>query len=58
MTSTPGLGTGVIVNDDGTILTAYHVVDQATSIEVVYADGTRSAADRRRVPIPSTTSPC
>ena len=40
-----GLGTGVIVNGDGTILTANHVVDGATTIEVVYADGTRSDAD-------------
>ena len=40
-----GLGTGVIVNADGTILTAYHVVDHAATIEVVYADGTRSAAE-------------
>jgi len=39
-----GLGTGVIVNADGTILTAHHVVDHAASIEVVYADGTRSSA--------------
>jgi S1-C subfamily serine protease len=39
-----GLGTGVIVNADGTILTAHHVVDHAATIEVVYADGTRSAA--------------
>jgi S1-C subfamily serine protease len=40
-----GLGTGVIVNADGTILTAHHVVDHATTIEVVYVDGTRSAAE-------------
>ncbi len=40
-----GLGTGVIVNADGTILTAHHVVDHAATIEVVYADGTRSAAE-------------
>jgi S1-C subfamily serine protease len=39
-----GLGTGVIVNQDGTIITAFHVVDHATSIEVAYADGARSAA--------------
>jgi S1-C subfamily serine protease len=40
-----GLGTGVVVNQDGTILTADHVVDGATSIEVVYSDGTRSKAE-------------
>ncbi len=39
-----GLGTGVIVNGDGTILTANHVVAGADTIEVVFADGTRSAA--------------
>jgi S1-C subfamily serine protease len=40
-----GVGTGVIVNADGSILTAHHVVADATAIEVVFADGTRSAAD-------------
>jgi S1-C subfamily serine protease len=39
-----GLGSGVIVNEDGSILTAFHVVDQANSIEIVFADGTRSKA--------------
>jgi S1-C subfamily serine protease len=39
-----GLGSGVIVNQDGSILTAFHVVDHANSIEIVYADGTRSTA--------------
>jgi S1-C subfamily serine protease len=37
-------GTGVIVNADGTILTALHVVDGAGSIQVTFADGTTSAA--------------
>jgi S1-C subfamily serine protease len=40
-----GLGTGVIVNKDGSILTALHVVANATSINVVYPDGTRSTAE-------------
>jgi S1-C subfamily serine protease len=40
-----GLGTGVIVNTRGSILTAYHVIDGATSIRVSFADGTRSPAD-------------
>jgi S1-C subfamily serine protease len=39
-----GLGTGVIVNTHGSILTANHVVDGATGIRVVFADGTRSSA--------------
>lgn len=37
-------GTGVVINVDGSILTALHVVDNAVSIQVTFADGTRSAA--------------
>ena len=40
-----GLGTGVIVDTRGSILTAYHVVAGATSIRVTFADGTRSGAE-------------
>jgi S1-C subfamily serine protease len=40
-----GLGTGVVVNMQGSILTAYHVIAGATSIRVTFADGTRSPAD-------------
>jgi S1-C subfamily serine protease len=36
-------GTGVIVNDDGTILTARHVINGANAIKVTFADGTASA---------------
>ncbi len=39
-----GLGSGVIVNQDGSILTANHVVAGATKITVVFADGTRATA--------------
>jgi S1-C subfamily serine protease len=39
------LGTGVIVNARGAILTAFHVVDGATRIRVIFADGTRSRAE-------------
>jgi S1-C subfamily serine protease len=39
-----GLGTGVIVNTRGSILTAFHVVDGATRIRVSFIDGTRSRA--------------
>ncbi|OFE16248.1 peptidase S1 [Humibacillus sp. DSM 29435] len=39
-----GSGAGVIVNADGTILTALHVVDGAQTIKVTYADGTSSDA--------------
>ena len=39
-----GLGTGVIVNADGAILTARHVVAGANEIEVTFADGTEAMA--------------
>jgi S1-C subfamily serine protease len=38
------LGTGVIVADDGTILTANHVIAGAKDISVTFADGTKSRA--------------
>jgi S1-C subfamily serine protease len=37
-------GTGLVANTNGTVLTALHVVQGAESIEVTFADGTRSAA--------------
>ena len=37
-------GAGVVVDANGQILTALHVVHGATSIEVTFADGTKSAA--------------
>jgi putative serine protease PepD len=40
----PSSGTGVIVNGDGTILTALHVVHGAETIRVRFIDGTESAA--------------
>lgn len=39
-----GLGSGVVVNQQGDILTSLHVVEQASSIELTFADGTRSPA--------------
>ncbi len=39
-----GLGSGFIVTDDGTIITAYHVVAGAKTIRVTFADGTTAAA--------------
>jgi S1-C subfamily serine protease len=39
-----GLGSGVIINADGSILTSLHVVDGATTLRVTFADGTESAA--------------
>ena len=44
ITTNTGLGAGTVVKDDGTILTALHVVRGATSITVRFADGTQSAA--------------
>ena len=37
-----GLGTGVIINADGLILTSLHVVAGATKIELLFADGTEA----------------
>jgi S1-C subfamily serine protease len=42
--ATSATGTGVIVNANGTILTALHVVDGADAVKVTYADGTEAAA--------------
>ena len=39
-----GLGTGVIVDRDGRILTSLHVVDHGGTITVTFADGTESEA--------------
>ncbi len=39
-----GLGSGVIIDDRGDILTSLHVVDGATDIQVFFFDGTQSAA--------------
>jgi S1-C subfamily serine protease len=40
-----GTGAGVVVNSDGTVLTALHVVDGAESITISFSDGTNSGAD-------------
>jgi S1-C subfamily serine protease len=39
------IGSGVVVNIRGDILTALHVVANAASIQVTFADGTKSAAE-------------
>jgi S1-C subfamily serine protease len=39
-----GLGTGVVVNDAGAVLTALHVVAGTTSIKLTFPDGSTSAA--------------
>ncbi len=38
------LGAGVVVRDDGLILTSLHIVKDATEIQVTFADGSKSAA--------------
>jgi S1-C subfamily serine protease len=43
----PGLGSGVVVNARGEILTSLHVVDGAARITVSFADGTESPATVR-----------
>jgi S1-C subfamily serine protease len=40
-----GVGAGVVINDQGDILTAFHVVDGAAGIELVYADGSHVGAE-------------
>ena len=40
-----GVGSGVIVNANGDILTANHVVEDAAEIEVIFADGSQSVAE-------------
>jgi S1-C subfamily serine protease len=43
--SDSGLGSGVVVNAGGDILTSLHVIDGATEIELTFADGTQSSAE-------------
>ena len=39
------IGTGVVVNDEGAILTSLHVVTNATEIELTFADGTEASGE-------------
>jgi S1-C subfamily serine protease len=39
-----GVGSGVVINDRGDILTAHHVVAEAEEIEVFFSDGSRARA--------------
>jgi len=40
-----GVGSGIVINDQGDILTALHVVEDAAEIEIIFADGSESGAD-------------
>lgn len=40
-----GVGSGVVVNDSGDILTAFHVVSDAAEIDIIFADGTKAGAE-------------
>jgi S1-C subfamily serine protease len=40
-----GLGSGVVINDAGDILTSLHVVSPSSTITVTFADGTESLAE-------------
>lgn len=39
-----GIGTGVVINDEGAILTANHIIADAKSIRLTFADGTTTTA--------------
>ncbi|MCL5994926.1 MAG: trypsin-like peptidase domain-containing protein [Chloroflexi bacterium] len=39
-----GVGSGVVIDDSGDILTSLHVVANATDIQLTFADGTQSSA--------------
>ncbi|NIM49347.1 MAG: trypsin-like serine protease, partial [Gemmatimonadales bacterium] len=39
-----GVGSGVVINDSGDILTSLHVVANAADIQLTFADGTQSSA--------------
>jgi S1-C subfamily serine protease len=43
----PGIGSGVILNDRGDVLTSLHVVDGSPTITVTFSDGTESPATVR-----------
>ncbi len=38
------LGTGFVVTDTGTIMTANHVIDDGSAVSVIFADGTKTTA--------------
>jgi S1-C subfamily serine protease len=40
-----GIGSGVVINAEGAVLTALHVVDGAAAVQVEFADGTAATAE-------------
>ncbi len=42
-------GTGVVINENGLILTSLHIVRDATTVDVTFADGTQSEAQIDKV---------
>jgi S1-C subfamily serine protease len=40
-----GVGSGVVINESGDILTAYHVVFDASDIRVIFSDGSEASAE-------------
>ena len=40
-----GVGSGVVINDNGDILTAYHVIADASAIQIIFSDGTQAEAE-------------
>ena len=40
----PPMGSGVVINEDGAILTAYHVIERGGPIRVTFADGSEANA--------------
>ena len=39
-----GIGTGVVINSDAEVLTALHIIEGATEVELAFVDGTRTSA--------------
>jgi S1-C subfamily serine protease len=40
-----GVGSGVVINADGDVLTAFHVVAESTEIEITFSDGSQVGAE-------------
>jgi S1-C subfamily serine protease len=40
-----GVGSGVVINDNSDILTAFHVIADAAEIEIIFSDGTLAGAE-------------